>query len=159
MSYDLNALVNEGKEDVLQYLRKNIFDKTRGDEWSAIYAMFFLAVKKEQAELDIYRTRTMLIDENYKLLAGAGDDGAPMIEAMAVAAGRVSQIQECFGALRRMTMAGAEEYGPGMAGGLKMLQDMIEELEKVAVRMSRAADGRILLSPLPQPEEAMAQCL
>lgn len=159
MSYDLNTLVNKGKEDVLQYLRKNIFNKTRGDEWSAIYAMFFLAVKKEQAELDIYRTRTMLIDENYTLLADAGDDGAPMIEAMAVAAGRVSQIQECFGALRRMSMAGAEEYGPGVAKGIKKIQGMIEALEKGAVRMSRSADGRIFLAPLPGPDECAACCL
>jgi hypothetical protein len=93
----------------------------------------------------VFRTRSMLIQENETLLAHASPDDPHLIEAMAVAAGRISQIQECFGAIGRIIMASSGESAA--VEGIRTLKRFIEDLEKICVRMTYEK-GRLTLSPL-----------
>ena len=155
--FDLNALVDLGKQDVLSFINNNLFPDAAGGS-PAICSQFFLAVKKQMAELDIVRTRTLIIQENETLLGGVASDDPYVGFAMARAAGRVSQMQECLMAVDRMI---AVEDGEDSAR-LKSIQGLkffLEELEKMSVRFSRMEDGRFeLLSLDAVYEQAQKEC-
>lgn len=147
--YDLNALVEMGKEDVLQFVRKNLFSEvSRSDgEGSSIYSSFFLAMKKEKAALDLSRTRQMLIRENEQFLEGVHADDPYLVYAMARAAGRVSQMQECLMAADRMTVT-HEGAGDAIIQQIVSLKNLLLSLEKICVKLGRVVGGEYELLPL-----------
>lgn len=139
---DLNALVEAGKEDVLSFIQNNIFTEVSR---AAICTQFFLAVKKEKAALDVVRTRALFIQENENLLSAIKSDDPYLGFALARAAGRVSQMQECLMAADRMASVEDDESRIEAINGLKFF---LHELEKMAVRFRRLDDGRFELLSL-----------
>lgn len=150
---DLNALVEAGKEDVLSFVKNNIFTEVSG---VSICTQFFLSVKKERAPLDAVRTRALFIQENEHLLSDVKSDDPYIGFALARAAGRVSQMQECLMAVDRMAAVEDDETRMKDIAGLRFF---LEELEKMAVRFHRLEDGRFeLLSLNAVYEQAHKEC-
>ena len=146
--YDLNALVDMGKEDVLQFMRQNLFSGVSRDrDGASIYSLFFLAVSKSHAELDILRTRTMIIQENEVFLSDIKSNDPHISQAMARAAGRVSQMKQCLAALDRIVNAQANP-DEAMAQEALDLKLSLEEIERMSVRLGRCGEGQIELAPL-----------
>ena len=140
--FDLNKLVDLGKDDVLSFVKNNLFAEVGR---ASICTQFFLAVKKHDADLDILRTRTMVIQENEMLLGGIRSDDPYVGFAMARAAGRVSQMKECLTAVDRMI---AVEDDEGRSEAMDGLKFFLEELEKMSVKFHRLEDGRFELLSL-----------
>ncbi len=151
---ELNALVEKGKEDVLQFMKHNLFpEEFRDGNSSSLSSMYFLSVKKESAGLDILRTRAMIVQENEEFLAQINSNDQEIVFAMARAAGRVSQMKECIAAVDRilLTCHEADEERIEQALGLKQF---LHSVEKIAVRLGHTTDGRFGLMPLSAVFEA-----
>ena len=140
--FDLNALVDLGKDDVLAFIKNNIFTEA---PHALVCSQFFLSVKKQHAPLDIIRTRALVIQENEALLGQIKSDDPYVGFAMARAAGRVSQMKECLIAVERMMAVEDDESRIEAMEGLKFF---LLELEKMSVRFHRLEDGRFELLSL-----------
>lgn len=152
---DLNRLVDLGKDDVLTFIHENLFTEV---SQAAICTQFFLAVRKQQAPLDIVRTRAMVIQENEALLGQIKSDDPYLGFAMARAAGRVSQMKECLMAVGRMIAVEDGEDAERLRA-INGLRFFLEELEKMSVRFRRLDDGRFeLLSLTAVYHYAQEQC-
>ncbi len=157
--YDLNALVDMGKEDVLRYVRQNLFSGvSRQKDGASIHSLFFLAVKKSHAQLDILRTRALILQENEVFLSDIKSDDLNIVRIMARAAGRVSQMKECIDAVDRIvrTQTDADPVTPRDAANLKA---SLEEIERMSVRFGRDGAGEFeLMEMQPVPCEDKACC-
>ena len=157
---DLNALVDMGKEDVMRYVRQSLFSGvSRQKDGASIHSLFFLAVKKSYAELDVLRTRTLILQENEVFLADIKSDDPHIVRVMARAAGRVSQMKECLDAVERIvqTQGNADEAMAQEAHGLRAF---LEAMEREAVKFGRDDAGKFELMSLDEmPCEEKAGCL
>lgn len=154
---DLNALVDMGKEDVLRYVRENLFSGvSRQKDGASIYSLFFLAVRKSHAALDVLRTRALILRENEVFLADIQSDDPHIACVMARAAGRVSQMKECLDAVDRIVSAqgNADEAMVQEAQGLRRCLEAIERAAVTFARDSRGEFGLISLDDMPCGEKA-----
>lgn len=145
---DLSAFVDMGKEDVLRYVRENLFSGvSRQKDAASIHSLFFLAVRKSHAELDILRTRSLILQENVVFLSDIKSDDPYIGLVMARAAGRVSQMKECLDAVDRIVRAQTNAVEAMMLEAQK-LKASLEATERAAVRFSRDSTGGFALVPL-----------
>lgn len=158
--YDLNMLVDTGKEDVLQFINRTLFSGvSQKGERASIYTLFYLAMKKSRAELDVLRTRALILQENGVFLADVKSDDAHIVAAMARAAGRVSQMKECLDAVGRIVMAQTNADEATKRDALQ-LRATLEEIERMSVRFGRNGVGAFALMPLEGvPCDQNAGCL
>lgn len=146
--YDLNMLVDTGKEDVLQFIKQSLFSGvSQKGERTSIYTLFYLAMKKSRAELDVLRTRSLILQENEMFLADVKSADANIVAAMARAAGRVSQMKECLNAVDRIVMTQTDADEATKRDALQ-LQAALEEIERMSVRFCRDGAGAFGLTPM-----------
>ncbi len=136
----LNSLVSQGKNEILGIIERELSAANLG---ASLQSRFRLALKTEHAPLDIYRTKVMILEENGGLLSAiaSGDEG--FLAVMAQATGRVSQLQDCFGALQRVAMTVEPESDH--AAALEAFRTRLRAIERSAVRMESLVEGLSLV--------------
>ena len=157
--YDLNMLVDTGKEDVLQFIKQTLFSGVpQKGERTSIYTLFYLAMKKSRAELDVLRTRALILQENEVFPTDVKSTDANIVSIMARAAGRVSQMKECLDAVDRIVMT-QTDAGEATKRDALQLRAALEEIERMSVRFGRDSAGDFVLAPMQgMGREEMAAC-
>lgn len=138
--YDLNALVEQGKKDIMEMVGGDVFRHvlTHANEKTAaaLSARFRLALGDfHEARIDIERAREIIIGGNSEILGRFLDDGVSVLAVMERVAGRIAALQACGRALDNMlaTMDG----NMSVASYMKEFKEFLAGLEKNSTKIFR----------------------
>ncbi len=161
---DLGEAVARGKEDALNHIHEILYypEALGGEDRAAHMARMepeqkfnfvlsteiFLSMRNNVAGIDPERVRQLLIDENREILSALPEGSQEAIGAIARASGRVTQINECIAAIRRV----GETYGGDGDGEvvrrLNRLEKALRCAETASVKIVKDEKGALVLQEM-----------
>ncbi len=137
--YDLNDLVEMGKQEALDFINGNL--RINAEEEShinpKIRTMLALSMKKSDLPLDVTRLRRLMITENRDILGAVNSDSFDITAAFAIVVGRVTLIRECIEAADRV--AATLDKDGAMAAHLGKFRAFLVTVEKASIRLKFGA--------------------